>query len=222
MKVLSRIFVCSLVIGISALAYGKSKPLADKQMDQISAGSAIADGESTASSSRSFSVNLDGSALSGASAINIVNAANSTVANGVNTWSGGTQDNSGHDMSSIPGNESDGGRSAAAVMQLNAITQTGVPCDCGTPGAVVAATETEAETEADVASANAIALDGSTASDSMSESVNLSGSAESNAHAINIVNAVGSLVANGVNVASSGNTTALTLTQANVIVQNAH
>ena len=92
MKKLSGIFVCSLLIGISALAYGKSKPLADKQMDQISAGSAIADGESTASSSRSFSVNLDGSALSGASAINIVNAANSTVANGVNTWSGGTQD----------------------------------------------------------------------------------------------------------------------------------
>jgi hypothetical protein len=189
-------------------------------MDQISAGSAIANGESTASSSRSFSVNLDGSALSGASAINIVNAANSTVANGVNTWSGGTHDNSGNDMSS---KESiDGGRSAATVMQLNAITQTGVPCDCGTPGTVVAATATEAETEADVATANAIALDGSTASDSMSESVNLSGSAESNAHAINIVNAVGSLVANGVNVASSGNTTALTLTQANVIVQNAH
>ena len=78
------------------------------------------------------------------------------------------------------------------------------------------------EIEADVSTANAIALDGSTASDSMSESVNLSGSAESNAHAINIVNAAGSLVANGVNVASSGNTTALSLTQANVIVQNAH
>jgi hypothetical protein len=221
MKVLSRIFVCSLVVGISALAYGKSKPLADKQMDQISAGSAVADGESTASSSRSFSVNLDGSALSGASAINIVNAANSTVANGVNTWSGGTQDNSGGDTSK-PSNDSNGGRSAAAVMQLNAITQTGVPCDCGTPGATVSATATRDEIEADVATANAIALDGSTASDSMSESVNLSGSAESNAHAINIVNAAGSLVANGVNVASSGNTTALSLTQANVIVQNAH
>jgi hypothetical protein len=203
MKVLSRIFVCSLVIGISALAYGKSKPLADKQMDQISAGSAIADGESTASSSRTFSVSLDGSALSGASAINIVNAANSTVADGVNTWNGDTM----HD---------------AAVAQANTITQTGVPCDCGTPGAVVAATATSDEIEADAATANAIALDGSTATDTMSESVSLSGSAESDAHAINIVNAAGSLVANGVNVASSTNMNNAALVQVNVIVQNAH
>jgi hypothetical protein len=203
MKKLSGIFVCSLLIGISALAYGKSKPLADKQMDQISAGSAIADGESTASSSRSFSVSLDGSALSGASSLNIVNAANSTVADGVNTWNGDTMHN-------------------AAVAQANTITQTGVPCDCGTPGATVSATATRDEIEADVSTANAIALDGSTASDSMSESVNLSGSAESNAHAINIVNAVGSLVANGVNVASSTNMNDAALAQVNVIVQNAH
>jgi hypothetical protein len=204
MKKLSGIFVCSLVIGISALAYGKSKPLADKQMDQISAGSAIADGESNASSSRSFSVNLDGSALSGASAINIVNAANSTVADGVNTWNGDTL----HD---------------ATVAQANVITQTGVPCDCGSPaGAVIAATASRDEIEADAATANAIALDGSTATDTLEESVNLSGSAESNAHAINIVNAVGSLVANGVNVASSTNMNDLTLAQVNVIVQNAH
>jgi len=203
MKKLSGIFVCSLLVGISALAYGKSKPLADKQMDQISAGSAIADGESNASSSRSFSVALDGSALSGASSLNIVNAANSTVANGVNTWNGDTL----HD---------------ATAAQANIITQTGVPCDCGTPGATVSATATRDEIEADLSTANAIALDGSTASDSMSESVNLSGSAESNAHAINIVNAVGSLVANGVNVASSTNMNDAALAQVNVIVQNAH
>jgi hypothetical protein len=55
-----------------------SKPQADKQMDQISAGSAIADGESNASSSRTFTMNLSGSALIGASSLNIVNAANST------------------------------------------------------------------------------------------------------------------------------------------------
>jgi hypothetical protein len=63
----------------------RGKPLADKQMDQISAGSAIADGASTASSTRSFTADLSGSALSGASSLNVVNAANSTVANGVNT-----------------------------------------------------------------------------------------------------------------------------------------
>jgi len=203
MKKLSGIFVCGLLIGISALAYGKSKPLGDKQMDQISAGSAIADGESNASSSRSFSVSLDGSALSGASSLNIVNAANSTVANGVNTLNADKL----HD---------------AAAAQVNIVAQTGVPCDCGTPGAVIAATATRDEIEADAATANSILLDGSTASDSMSESVNLDGSAESNAHAINIVNAAGSLVANGVNVASATNMNDLRLAQVNVIVQNAH
>ena len=30
MKKLSRFFVCSLLVGISAIAYGKSKPLADQ------------------------------------------------------------------------------------------------------------------------------------------------------------------------------------------------
>src|ERR1051326_1806596 len=55
--------VFTLLICVSALAYGKSKPLADKQMDQISAGSAIADGESTATDSRNFEVELSGSSL---------------------------------------------------------------------------------------------------------------------------------------------------------------
>lgn len=195
--------VFALLICVSALAYGKSKPLADKQMDQISAGSSVADGESTADSSRIFEVNLGGSSLNDASAINIVNAANSTVANGVNTWSGDKL----HD---------------ATAVQVNTITQTGVPCDCGTPGTVVAATATSDEIETDEAAANAIALDGSKATDTMRESVSLSGSAEAEAHAVNIVNAAGSLVANGVNVASSTNLNNVTLTQTNVIAQSAH
>lgn len=203
MKKLLAILAVTSLIGIAALAYGKSKPLADQQMDRISAGSAIADGESTATNSRSFDVDLDGSALNGATAVNIVNAADSTVANGVNIWSGDHLNN-------------------ATVTQTNDITQTGVPCDCGTPGDVVAATATGSEVEADVATANAIALDGSTATDKIEESVDLSGSSEANAKAVNIVNAAGSLVANGVNVASSTNLNNVTLTQTNVIVQTAH
>jgi hypothetical protein len=202
MKKLSSILVLVLIVGVSALAYGKSKPLADKQLDRISAGSAIANGESTATDSHAFTVALSGSSLSGASAVNIVNAADSTIANGVNVWAGDTLNN-------------------ATVTQVNAITQTGVPCDC-TPGEVVAATATANEVEADVAAANAIALDGSTATSSTEESVELSDSAESNAKAINIVNAAGSLVANGVNIARSTNLNNLTLTQVNAIAQSAH
>lgn len=203
MKKLLAILAFTSLISISALAYGKSKPLGDRQMDRISAGSAIANGESTATNSRDFEVELDGSSLNGASAVNIVNAADSTVANGVNVWSGDHLNN-------------------ATVVQTNVITQTGVPCDCGDPGAVVAATATANEVEADVASANAIALDGSTATDKIEESVELSGSSEANAKAVNIVNAAGSLVANGVNLASSSAMNNLTLVQTNVIVQTAH
>ena len=218
MKRLSATLVFTLIIGIAALAYGKGKPLADQQMDRISAGSAIADGESNASDSREFEVELSGSALNGASAVNIVNAANSTVANGVNVWSAASHD----DSSKMDTSSKEGNGGTAIVLQTNTITQTGVPCDCGTPGAAVATTATKDEVETDIASANAIALDGSTASNKVEESIELSGSAEANAKAVNIVNAAGSLVANGVNVASSDHLGLVTLNQVNVITQSAH
>lgn len=221
MKKLSGIFVFTLLICISALAYGRSKPLADKQMDQISAGSAIANGESTATDSRNFEVDLDGSALNGASAINIVSAADSTVANGVNVWTG-DQTNQGDQKDHAPVTSSQDGNSRATVLQTNTITQKGVPCDCGTSGTVIAATATNDEIETDEAAGNAIALDGSTATNKIDESVELSGSAEANAHAINIVNAAGSIVGNGVNVASSMNLSSVSLNQVNVITQSAH
>lgn len=207
MKKLSPTFVLMLLVGVCALSYGKSKPMADKQMDRISAGSAIADGESTATNTNSSAVVLAGSAQSGASSINIVDAANSTVANGANTWSGDSL----HD---------------ADVEQANAMRQTGVPCDCSGPGSVRAATRSttsaEVELEIDVATADAIALDGSTATNASLETVSLSGSAQANAKALNIVNAVGSIVGNGVNVASSTNLNNISLTQTNIIVQSAH
>lgn len=214
--------VFTLLICLSALAYGKSKPLADKQMDQIRAGSAIANGESTATDSRHFGVNLSGNSLSGASAINIVNAADSTVGNGVNVWTGDQTSQKDHapvDTSSKDGNRGD---SRTIVLQTNVIAQHGVPCDCGTPGKVAAATANRGEIEIDLATGNAIALDGSTATNKIDESVELSGSAEANAHAINIVNAAGSIVGNGVNVASSMNLSSVALAQTNVITQSAH
>jgi hypothetical protein len=199
---LSHSLVLVLLVGVAALAYGKSKPLADKQLDRISAGSAIADGESTATDSRDFQVELGGSALSGASGVNIVNAADSTVANAVNTWSG-------DHLADVE------------FEQTNTITQKEVPCDCD-PGAVAAITATKGEFEADLAIGNAVALDGSMARSKTEESVELDGSAESNAKAINIVNAVGSLVANAVNVANTSTAGSVSFSQTNVITQMAH
>lgn len=202
MRRLSHTLVLVLLVGVAALSYGKSKPLADKQLDRISAGSAIADGESTATDNRDFEVELGGSSLSGASGVNIVNAANSTVGNAVNTWSG-------DHLADV------------RFAQSNAITQNKIPCDCS-PGEVIAATLTATEREADAAAANAIALDGSRATSNTEESVELEGSSESNAKAVNIVNAAGSLVANGLNVASTSTAGTVTFTQTNVITQTGH
>jgi hypothetical protein len=204
-KKLSTIFVVVLLVGVSALAYGQSKRLGDKQLDQISAGSAIANGESSASDSREFEVSLSGSAQNGASAVNIVNAADSTVANGVNAWSGDKLGN-------------------AAVAQDNTIAQKGVPNDGSSDGAIAATSTSapEGETEADRVNGTAIALDGSKATSKTEMSVELSGSAEANASAVNIVNASGSIVANGVNIASSTNLNNIALAQSNVIAQAAH
>lgn len=192
---------------VCGLAYGKGKPLPDKQLDKISAGSAIADGESTATDSRDFSLDLDDNALKDASAVNIVNSVDSLVANGTNIWSGD------HSVAV-----------KALVVQVNAIKQKGIPCDCSTPGRVWAETETRFEEEEDWATANAIALDGSKAENSTKFELELSGNSEENAHAVNIVNAVGSQVANGTNIASSMNSAAVTFTliQVNAISQTAH
>ena len=202
MKKVSAALVFTLIIGVAALAYGKSKPLADQQMDRISAGTAIADGESTASDSHSFEVELSDHALDHATGVNIVNAADSAVADGVNA----VREDKLHD---------------ALVRQDNSITERGVPCDCG-PGEVLARTASVFETETDEAIGSAIALDGSRASDRTDESVELSGSAEAAARAVNIVNAAGSLVGNGVNVASSTNLNNATIGQQNMITQSAH
>ncbi|HKF22749.1 MAG TPA: hypothetical protein VKE93_14355 [Candidatus Angelobacter sp.] len=202
---------------VSGLAFAKSKPLADKQLDKISAGSAIADGESTASDSRDFSLDLDDSALKDASAVNITNAVDSTVANATNIWSA--------DHMNDVGREEDGkdeDRRKNEVKQLNVVIQKGVPCDCK-PGATISKTETEDEEEFDASIGNAIALDGSKAENKTDMDLELSGSAEENAHAVNITNAVGSLVANATNIASTMNGHNLgSLSQVNVVVQLAH
>jgi hypothetical protein len=70
------------------------------------------------------------------------------------------------------------------------------------------------------AAADNIAVDGSAINTSKSSSVMLAGAAEQNASAINLVNAAGSLVANGVNIARTTNmNTTPTLNQVNSISQ---
>jgi hypothetical protein len=202
---------------VSGLAYAKGKPLADKQLDKISAGSAIADGESTATDSREFSLDLDDSALKDASAVNIVNAVNSTVANATNIWSADHLNDVGRseEEKRVWGREE-------AVEQRNFIFQDGVPCDCK-PGEVRAETENFFEEEEDWAKGNAIALDGSTAHNSTKEELELSGAAEQGAKAVNIVNAVGSVVGNATNIASTMNMHNLSsLSQSNAVIQFGH
>jgi hypothetical protein len=201
---------------VSGLAYAKGKPLADKQLDKISAGSAIADGESTATDSRDFSLELEDNALKDASAVNIVNAVDSTVANATNIWSA--------DHLFDVGREEDGKESSrkADVKQFNFIFQKGVPCDCRA-GATISKTESRDEEEFDASIGNAIALDGSRAETKTDMDLDLEGNAEAGAHAVNIVNAVGSVVANATNIASTMNLHNLSsLSQTNIVVQFGH
>jgi hypothetical protein len=200
---------------VSGLAYAKGKPLADKQLDKISAGSAIADGESTATDSRNFSLDLDDSALKDASAVNIVNAVDSTVANATNIWSADHLFDVGREEDSREERKAD-------VKQFNFIFQKGVPCDCRA-GATISKTESRDEEEFDASIGNAIALDGSKAESKTDMDLELSGAAEENAHAVNIVNAVGSVVANATNIASTTNLHNLSsLSQTNIVVQFGH
>jgi hypothetical protein len=70
------------------------------------------------------------------------------------------------------------------------------------------------------AAAENIAVDGSTATSTNSYSVTLAGAAEQNASAMNLVNAAGSMVSNGINIAYTTNMNATpTLTQVNSISQ---
>ena len=71
------------------------------------------------------------------------------------------------------------------------------------------------------ASGQNIAVDGSTINSTSAGSLSLAGSAESSASGVNIVNAVGSMVANGVNIGFTSNLNAMpTLTQTNIISQS--
>jgi hypothetical protein len=71
------------------------------------------------------------------------------------------------------------------------------------------------------ANADNIAVDGSTINSTSTAALNLMGSSESSASGVNIVNAVGSMVANGVNIGFTSNMNAMpSLTQTNTIVQS--
>jgi hypothetical protein len=121
-KLVCTLVTASALVSGSAFGQGKTKPATDKQskqalrdsqMDGVTAGSvggSIAGNNSTVTTSDTGAVSLSGSALSGASAINIVNSTNSSVANGVNVYD-----------SSLTTQGANGG---STVNQGNAIDQT--------------------------------------------------------------------------------------------------
>src|ERR1700747_2372280 len=90
-KLVCTLITASVLVSGSAFGQGKTKsasdkqskqPLRDSQMDSVTAGGvggSIAENNSTVTTSDTGAVSLSGSALSGASAINIVNSTNSSV-----------------------------------------------------------------------------------------------------------------------------------------------
>jgi hypothetical protein len=209
-------FVCTFVTAsvlVTGSAFGQDKTklasdkqskqsLRDSQMDGVTAGSAIAIDNAQITSSDTGAVNLSGSALSGASAINIVNSTNSAVANGVNVYD-----------SSLT---TQGTNSGATVNQINTVKQT----EATNATVAVSANVPDLITLAANASATNIAAASASVTTNTNYSVDLAGSAEQNASALNIVNSAGGMVVNGLNIAHSANMNAMpTLNQVNSISQ---
>jgi hypothetical protein len=170
-------------------------------MDSVTAGSAIAIDAASVTTTDTGSVNLSGTALSGASSVNIVNSSNSLVANGVNIYD-----------SSLTSQDTNSG---ATVNQININKQK----EKNNANVAVAATVTPIAFAAEATATNIAALNG-TINTNTNNSVDLSGAAEQNASALNIVNSAGGMVANGVNVARSANINSMpTLNQVNLTTQ---
>ena len=92
------LLVGALVLAHGGQAFGQSRPLTDVQMARITAGHTEAGGErrsgvivgnsSTATLRPTAIIDLKGSAQQGSRALNMVNSAQSSVANGINVWDG--------------------------------------------------------------------------------------------------------------------------------------
>jgi hypothetical protein len=201
-----------LLVGSSAFAQGASNTaidtqskhaLRDSQMDNVTAGSAIAIDDANVTSNDSGVVSLSGGALSGASGVNIVTSSNSLVANGVNVYD------------SSLANQDTG--KASTVNQVNVAKQTEATNSTSSLDATVVPLGLTADVN--VAATN-VASDSASIDVTTKYSVDLAGTAEQNAQALNIVNAAGGMVANGVNIAHSSNVNATpTLNQFNISSQ---
>ncbi|WP_213803461.1 hypothetical protein [Granulicella sp. dw_53] len=206
-KVVCTLVTASVLVSGSAFAQDKTKhsaqPLRDTQMDNVTAGSAIAVDNASVTTTNAGSVNLSGSALASATGVNIVNSSDSLVGSGVNVYA--------NDLTTQASN---GG---APVNQVNAVVQTQK-----TDAAVVVAARLDDVLEATAAArATNIAAAGASVDTTNNYSVNLSGASEQDAKGINIVNAAGGTVANGVNIAASTNVNATpTLNQINFVAQS--
>ncbi|HEY4050756.1 MAG TPA: hypothetical protein VGM27_28145 [Acidobacteriaceae bacterium] len=206
-KLVRTLVTASVLVSGSAFAQDQAKhasdkqPLRDSQMDSVTAGSAIAIDAASVTTTDTGSVNLSGTALSGASSVNIVNSSNSLVANGVNIYD-----------SSLTSQDTNSG---ATVNQININKQK----EKNNANVAVAATVTPIAFAAEATATNIAALNG-TINTNTNNSVDLSGAAEQNASALNIVNSAGGMVANGVNVARSANINSMpTLNQVNLTTQ---
>lgn len=174
MKRLLSPLVFPLLLCLTLVVHGKSNPLPSHKLDQISAGSAVAPGEPSASNITSASVEVGGSSsFSGVSGANIANAADGMDGNGANVWSA--------NKLAHPNN----------VKQLNLIAQEGAPCSWS-PAKV---DSIDGDESLDGVSTNAIATDNSSTTNKSTYLVSLSGSTGVEwAKALDVVNAAGVIV----------------------------
>lgn len=183
-------FACTLVTAsvlTSGFAFAQTakQALADNQMDRVTAGSSIAVGSASVTSTTVGATVLSGSSLSGTDAVNIVNSSDSLVSNNLNANVVGLEGGSG---------QQNGETNQINITKQNDNAEAQISADITTPNVSLTG----------AASATNIAADDAHVNSTSVEAVDLSGSAESNAAALNIVNAAGSVVSNGININLAG------------------
>lgn len=201
--------------------------LNDSTLDQVTAGSrlttasggAIIRDNSAGVINQTGAVDLSGGAQSGATALNIVNSAKSTVGNGVNIVDVGQFNERGWSNRGPRGHHT-----PLFVNQNNNINQEqGRLASMPTHSGPELLPLFRSPFELNSAQAEYIVVNDSRLAVTTNSTLSLSGTAQSNLTAMNAVNATGSAVANGVNVARTGmlsGVNLLALNQSNVINQS--
>lgn len=211
MKKLIGIFTILLLTGVVVFAQN-AKPLSDRQMDTITAGNSGGHDDNGDDNNGTSTVTVSGAALSGVTTMNLVVSADSSVATGINVFSGNANTTPTGPSSVNPSSKP--GSSPSSSSKDGKGDGKGNGDDGKGDGNGGHEGDDDHGNHGGLTQTNNISIEGSSSKASTS-SVTLSDSAESGITATNIVNAASSAVASGINVAQSNTVNTTSFSQVN-------